>query len=118
MMPEPKFSVGEEVILNSVHSSELNGDYVVEQILTDGQIKGINNNGNIVLLALSKNESFAYILNIGKNKENGVPFCWAEKALRKKPKNDEDFQRFMSRVKLGQAKKEDTDIRSTAKETA
>lgn len=102
-MSNPKFKVGEEVILQSHARPDLNGEYIVEAVVTEGDIvccKITHNTGRIgqgygylyrlegLIVANSKNDFF----------REGF---WLESALRKKhQKGDMSFENLMETLKF------------------
>lgn len=101
------YKVGEEVILQSIRSPELNGDAVVLEVLS-------NEDNNKRLRRLVPNIRFppeggdVYILTTpapGREMrgfaipENAIP--WGEKALRKKYKPGKSFEELMSTLQPG-----------------
>lgn len=96
-MPNPYFSVGEEVILQSKDSPELNGEYVVEAVFGEGDTcsrtagrRWINKNG------------YGYFLEgeCHMAPDSECPrVVWRESALRKKHKPSTDsFTEMMSNI--------------------
>lgn len=91
-MSQPKFKIGEEVILQSNNYPELNGLCTVLSVSPfDGLTRG--RNGTYV-----KGEAFSYLTTI----ECPSGLQWNQIALRKKPKlSDDDFSSLMDKLKTG-----------------
>jgi len=78
-MTQPYFSVGEEVVLVSKESPELNGEYVIESIITDWEFDPGYDLEGITL-----------------DEGPGTNVHWAQEALRKKHKpSDKSFSELM-----------------------
>lgn len=83
----PKYSVGESVILQSISRPEYNGEYTVEKVLKNGDSYVCRETG--LLITRTNKPGFGYILNelvvtninsLGMIVETG----WKESALRKR----------------------------------
>lgn len=103
----PLFSVGEEVILQSVDLPHLNGEYIVEKILHGGEetvchitkfiyIKSFNGMGySYILGGLSDKNT---LMSDGVTRE--LERSWYESALRKKHKPSGDsFENMIDKIK-------------------
>ena len=82
----PKYSVGESVILQSISHPEYNGEYTVEKVIKNGDTFVCRSTG--ALITRMNNPGFGYILNevviTGKNVFGFVvEAAWRESALRK-----------------------------------
>ncbi len=99
-MNQPKFSVGEEIILVSKNWGQFNGEYTILKIIPP-KTSYIGHNG-----ALCRNGSsnIAYLINHVFTNEGGREICWNESSLRKKHKSSEfkDFTSLMNNLKLPQ----------------
>ena len=90
-MSNPYFSVGEEVILVSVDYPELNGDYIILDVMppTGNIIRGRDG-------LMYRHNNLDY--SIGEGGRNGLDH-WAQSALRKKHKPSTDsFTEMMSNI--------------------
>ena len=101
-MSSPKFKVGEEVILVSRDFPEYNGEYIVEAVVTEGDIvccKITHNTRRI------RGQDYVYRLEglIAPNYKNDFiqEGFWAESAIRKKhQKGDITFENLMETLKF------------------
>lgn len=103
-MSQPKFSVGEEVILQSKDCSKYNGDYIISGIIYDGVLYNCRITG---LPYKSSGFNWGYILSVARQDPEdpfGREIVWGETALRKKHKPSEfkDFTSLMDSLKLPQ----------------
>jgi len=81
----PKFIVGERVILQSISHPELNGEHTVEKVLSPNKHYKCSITGKIYL-DKSEDNSFGYVLDLGLVDEfSGTEMSWEEYALKKKP---------------------------------
>lgn len=100
---QPKFSVGEEVILQSPHEPKYNGEYIVEQVIPPLEKHICRLTGAITLNTTGQNR---YILNFIFDLEDmkGREAWVLETSLRKKHKPSEfkDFTSLMNNLKLPQ----------------
>ena len=96
-MSEPKYSVGEVVILQSVSRPEMNGQYAVTQVVRAGGTYTSQYLGG-VHIALDKHNTASYELDGCDNVA-----LWAERALRKKHQgSDDSFEEMVSKLKTGE----------------
>lgn len=84
-MTQPKFSVGEVVILQSRDVPNFNGEYTVEQILSVGEVYSCRLTGEKLVKA-DNGSPYAYRLFglCPEQEKTGWEVVWNEVALRKK----------------------------------
>lgn len=102
-MSQPKFSVGEEVILQSQNYSQYNGNYVVEEVIAPSQDYICRLTGRLLTnFSLEYNYKLSRIFNVGH--ALGCEAIPRERRLRKKHKPSEfkDFTSLMNNLKLPQ----------------
>lgn len=80
-MTQPKFAVGEVVILQSIDFPHLNGEKTVLMIVSPGEVYACPLNGRFVRSVAA---SIGYILDGGCVSERGSAMQWEESALRKR----------------------------------
>lgn len=98
-MSEPKFKVGEEIILQSKNQPESNGEYTVIDVITDGKVFECRITGN--KMRRTGRYGVGYMLDgaIAKG-ESGMETSWAESALRKKyPPSEYSYTELMDKLK-------------------
>lgn len=78
---QPKFAVGEVVILRSIEFPELNGERTVLQVALPWRQYVCPRTGRVVRNAAT---SVAYVLDVDAQDEDGYCMQWAESALRKR----------------------------------
>jgi len=94
----PKYSVGERVILQSVSHPEYNGEYTVSKIIGDGQVYNCRLSGRGLVSV-----DFGYFLDTPL-KDKLEDFCvevkWGESALRKRHEPSQmSFQSLIQSIK-------------------
>lgn len=98
-MQQPKFKVGEVVILQSKTFPELNGEYVVAVIREDGK-KFLDRVTGELIECHFKLGQFGYVLDGCQLQPNQQEYMWTEHALRKKHERGEmDFTALMDWMK-------------------
>jgi len=80
---QPKFKVGEAVILQSKNRPELNGEYVIAVIRKNGEEFHDRNTGELCRCEF-KISHFGYVLENCKLRDNQREHMWSEPSLRKK----------------------------------
>ena len=81
----PKYSVGELVLLQSRQYPEYDGEYCVDKILFKEEINRCRITGSLHFCSSVENGPLSYILSQShKCKKTGREIFWAEVALRKK----------------------------------
>ena len=105
-MSNPYFKIGEEVILQSKDLPHLNGEYVVEEVLLDGDVVYSSPNNTVT------NRGITYTLfkdiRVKVLSDGECRRGWAQSALRKKhPPSDDSFEEMMSKLKEGRQNCED-----------
>lgn len=103
-MTRPLFGVGEEVILVSKDSPDLNGKYTIKDIAYHKGFyfdKFLNKTVHWICTDLDK-ETPAYLLEeLDVPDEDGSEIMWAQSALRKKyPPSEFTFDELMNNLKL------------------
>lgn len=80
-MTQPKFAVGEVVILQSISQPQLNGEYTVLSATQEGDLARCPLSGQVIL---NGGPGLSYILDDGYSDASGICALWNEAALRKR----------------------------------
>lgn len=102
-MTQPKFKVGEDVILQSTSSPELNGEYKVYMHIIKGDIFKCRLTG--LTITDASGEGVGYLLDEpfeNTDHKYKIEAVWHERTLKKKhPPADESFDQMIRRLNNG-----------------